>query len=207
MERELDDGEAADWKNIGGRITAIFCPPGGSTMFKKSETEDSRSEPMMHDSDHSISPTTRSRTAATIGPSIQISGDVTGNEDVRIEGRVEGTVNLSDNVLTIGKEGQINATANARSIFVEGKVEGDLKADEQIVIQSSGNVRGNIVAPRVILEDGCKFKGSIDMDVEPSASRRSAGSGRSEKIADIKSAAGGGADASSGSGLGKVPGQ
>lgn len=176
-------------------------------MFKKSDSEDGRSEPTIHSSEQSMTSTTRTRTAATIGPSIQISGDVTGNEDVRIEGRVEGTVNLSDNVLTVGKEGQINATANARAIFVEGKVEGDLKADEQIVIQSSGNVRGNIVAPRVTLEDGCKFKGSIDMDVESSTARGSGGASRSEKIADIKSAAGGGGDVSSGSGLGKAPGQ
>jgi cytoskeletal protein CcmA (bactofilin family) len=176
-------------------------------MFKKSDTEDGRSEPMIHSHEHNMLPAARSRAPATIGPSIQISGDVTGNEDVRIEGRVEGTVNLSDNVLTVGKEGQINATANARSIFVEGKVEGDLKADEQIVIQSSGNVRGNIIAPRVTLEDGCKFKGSIDMDVEPSAVRASGSAGRSEKIADIKSAAASSSDLSSGSSLGKAPGQ
>ena len=176
-------------------------------MFKKSDSEYGRSEPMIHSNEHNILPAARSRAPATIGPSIQISGDVTGNEDVRIEGRVEGTVNLSDNVLTIGKEGQINATANARAIFVEGKVEGDLKAEEQIVIQSSGNVRGNIIAPRVTLEDGCKFKGSIDMDVEDGAARMSASSGRSEKIADIKSASSGSGDVSSGSSLGKAPGQ
>ena len=177
-------------------------------MFKKSEPEDGRTEPMIHSSEQGmLSTTTRSRTTATIGPSIQISGDVTGNEDVRIEGRVEGTVNLSDNVLTIGKEGQLNATVNARIIFVEGKVEGDLKGDEQVVVQSSGNVRGNIVSPRVTLEDGCKFKGSIDMDVEPSVAQASASSSRSEKIADIKSAAGGSGDLSPGSGLGKAPGQ
>ena len=120
---------------------------------------------------------------------------------------MEGTINLSDNVLTIGKEGQINATVTARAIFVEGKVEGDLKSVEQIVVQSSGNVRGNIVAPRVTLEDGCKFKGSIDMDdSEPGADRVSGQSGRNEKVADIKSGATGGSDASAG-GLGKVPGQ
>jgi cytoskeletal protein CcmA (bactofilin family) len=181
---------------FGGRITAIFCPPGGNKMFKKPEPEDGRSEPMIHSSEPSTFSTTRSRAPATIGPSIQISGDVTGNEDVIIEGRVEGTVSLNENVLTVGKEGQISASVSARAVFVEGKVEGDLKGDEQVVVQRSGNVRGNIVAPRVTLEDGCKFKGSIDMDVEPS-----------EKIADIKSAAGGSGDTSPGSGLGKVPGQ
>jgi len=179
-------------------------------MFKKSEPEDGRTEPMIQGSEQSTLPTkSRSRTAASIGPSIQISGDVTGNEDLRIEGRVEGTVNLSENVLTVGKEGQINAAVNARIIFIEGTVEGDLKGDEQVVVQSSGNVRGNIVSPRVTLEDGCKFKGSIDMDVEVKANEAqgSASSGRSEKIADIKSATGSGGDLSSGGGLGKAPGQ
>ncbi len=178
-------------------------------MFKKPEPEDGRTEPMIHSSEQSVLPTTRSRTPATIGPSIQISGDVlvTGNQGVHIEGRVEGTISLSDNILSVGKEGQINATISARAIFVAGKVEGDLKGDEQVVVHSSGNVRGNIVAPRVTLEDGCKFKGSIDMDVEPSAARVSTSSSGSEKIADIKSAAGGSGDASSGGGLGKVPGQ
>lgn len=173
-------------------------------MFKKPESEDGRTEPMMPSSEQSVHSTTRSRSPATIGPSIQISGDVTGNEDVIIEGRVEGTVSLNENLLTVGKEGQINATVNARAIFVEGKVEGDLKGDEQVVVQRSGNVRGNIVAPRVTLEDGCRFKGSIDMDVEPSSASR--GTPHNEKVADIKSASGGG-DASASSGLGKIPGQ
>jgi cytoskeletal protein CcmA (bactofilin family) len=175
-------------------------------MFKKPEPEDGRTEPMIHASEQSTFSTSRSRTPATIGPSIQINGDVSGNEDVIIEGRVEGTISLDENVLTVGKEGQINATVNARAVFVEGKVEGDLKGDEQVVVQRSGNVRGNIVAPRVTLEDGCKFKGSIDMDVEPSTTSRKS-TGRSEKIADIKSAAGGSGDPSPGGGLGKIPGQ
>ncbi len=178
-------------------------------MFKKHEPKDNPTEPMIHSSEQSMLPATPGRTPATIGPSIEINGDVlvTGNEDVRIEGRVEGTISPSDNILTVGKEGQIKATVSARAIIVEGKVEGDLKGDEQVVVHSSGNVRGNIAAPRVTLEDGCKFKGSIDMDVEPSTARASGHSGRSEKIADIKSAAGGSSDASPGSGLGKVPGR
>lgn len=174
-------------------------------MFKK--PDEIRSEPTIHSSSEQNSlPTARSRAPATIGPSIQINGDVTGDEDLVIEGRVEGTISLNENVLTVGKEGQISATVTARAIFVEGRVEGDLKGDEQVVIKGSGNVRGNLVAPRVTLEDGCKFKGSIDMDVGPdTASRR--GPGRSEKIADIKSAAGGSSDSSSGGVLGNAPGQ
>ncbi len=176
-------------------------------MFKKSEAEDGRSEPMNHSSEQSMLPTTRSREPATIGPSIQITGDVlvTGDQSVHIEGRVEGTISLSGNILSVGTEGQVNATINARAVFVGGKVEGDVKGDEQVVIHSSGNVCGNIVAPRVTLEDGCKFKGSIDMDVEPSAARASKSSSRSEKISEIKSAAGGSDNVSSGGELGKLP--
>ena len=178
-------------------------------MFNKTEPEDGRTKPMIHSSEQSSPPKTYGRTPATIGPTIQIRGDVlvTGNQGVHIEGRVEGTISLSDNILSVGEEGQINATINARTIFVAGKVEGDLKCNEQIVVHSSGDVRGNIVAPRVTLEDGCKFKDSIDMDVEPSAARASKSSSRTEKIADIKFAAGGSGDASSGGGLGKAPGQ
>ena len=159
-------------------------------MSTKLESEDSRIEPTVHTNKQSMVSTPRIRTASTIGASIQISGEVIGNEDVRVEGCVEGTINLSDNILTVGKEGQINATVKARTIFVEGKVEGDLNGDEQVIVHNSGNVRGNIVAPRVTLEDGCKFKGTIDMDVEPSAARASGSFGGSEKIADITSVVG-----------------
>lgn len=174
-------------------------------MFKKPEYDDGRPEPKIHSSEPTMPPVPRNRASASIGPTIQINGDVSGNEDLTIDGQVEGTINLKENVLTVGKEGKVNATVNARTILVEGKVEGDLKGDEQVIVQRSGNVRGNIVAPRVTLEDGCKFKGSIDMDVEPSTSSR-ASAGRGENIASIKSAAGGG-EGSSTSGLGKIPGQ
>lgn len=176
-------------------------------MFKKSEAQDGRSEPMIHSSEQNMLPTTHSREPATIGPSIQITGDVivSGNQNVHIEGRVEGTISLSGNILSVGREGQINATINARAVFVGGKVEGDLKGDEQVVIHSSGDVRGNIVAPRVILEDGCKFKGSIDMDVAPSAAHASKSFSRSEKISEVKSTAGGSDNISSGGDFGKAP--
>jgi len=178
-------------------------------MFNKSEAEDDRSKPVNQSSEQSSVSMTRGRTPATIGPTIQINGDVlvTGNQGVHIEGRVDGTISLSDNILSVGTEGQINATINARAIFVAGKVEGDLKGDEQIVVHSSGNVRGNIVAPRVTLEDGCKFKGSIDMDVESSAGRGSKSTSRREKIADINFAAGSNSNAPSSGVIGKSPGQ
>lgn len=106
----------------------------------------------------------RSDNCAVIGRSIQINGDVRGNEDLRIEGDVSGTVELRNSNLTIGKEGKVRADVYAKSITVDGTTEGDIYASERIVVHVSANVRGNITAPRVGLEEGAKFKGSIEMD-------------------------------------------
>jgi len=99
-----------------------------------------------------------------IGPSIKIKGEVTGDEDLLIQGTVEGTVDLSANELTVGQSGQVAADLKAKSIRIDGSVTGDISGNENVVISKTGNVRGNIVAPRVTLEDGAIFKGSIDMD-------------------------------------------
>jgi cytoskeletal protein CcmA (bactofilin family) len=101
---------------------------------------------------------------AIIGRSIRIDGDLQGEEDLRIEGRVTGTVKLADNSLTIGKEGEIHADVYAKSIAVDGVMEGDLYGAEQVAIRRNARVKGNITAPRVSLEDGARFKGSIEMD-------------------------------------------
>jgi len=101
---------------------------------------------------------------AVIGRSIEINGDVRGNEDLRIEGDVSGTVELRNSNLTIGKEGKVRADVYAKSVTVDGTTEGDLYASERIVVHISANVRGNITAPKVGIEEGAKFKGSIEMD-------------------------------------------
>ncbi len=107
-----------------------------------------------------------SREAAIIGPSIHIDGDLRGEEDLVIEGEVNGTVQLKSNGLTIGPQGKVRADVYAHSIFVDGFVEGDLYGSERVSIRKSAQVRGNIVSPRVSLEDGAKFKGSIEMDTQ-----------------------------------------
>ena len=103
---------------------------------------------------------------AVIGRSIRIDGDLQGEEDLRIEGRVTGTVKLVDNSLTIGKEGEIHADVYAKTITVDGVMEGDLYGAEQVAIRRNARVKGNVTAPRVSLEDGAHFKGSIEMDGE-----------------------------------------
>jgi cytoskeletal protein CcmA (bactofilin family) len=113
---------------------------------------------------------TGSREVAVIGPSIHIDGDLRGEEDLLIEGEVNGTVQLKNNSLTIGPQGKIRADVYAHSIYVDGYMEGDLYGSERVHIRKSAQVRGNVTSPRVSLEDGAKFKGSIEMDPQAAQS-------------------------------------
>lgn len=103
---------------------------------------------------------------AVIGRSIQISGDLRGDEDLRIEGDVSGTVELRNSSLTIGKEGRIKADVYAKTVIIEGHMEGDVYASEKVLIRASAQVLGNLTAPRVGLDEGARFKGSVEMDQE-----------------------------------------
>ena len=100
---------------------------------------------------------------ASIGKSIVINGELNGSEDLTIEGRVDGKIELRNHVLTIGSNGQITAQVAAKSIIVLGQVTGNLTATEKVDIQQSGSVEGDIVAPRVAIADGSHFRGGIDM--------------------------------------------
>jgi cytoskeletal protein CcmA (bactofilin family) len=106
----------------------------------------------------------RSGDCAVIGRSIEINGEVRGNEDLRIEGDVSGTVELRNSNLTIGREGKVRADIYAKSIVVDGTTEGDLYASERVSVHVNAQVRGNITAPKVGIEEGSKFKGTIEMD-------------------------------------------
>ncbi len=100
---------------------------------------------------------------ATIGPSITIKGEVSGDEDLLIQGRIDGSVNLKLQSVTVGREGRVKANISGRIVTVEGEVEGDLRAQEQVILRSSARVQGDITAPRVVLEDGANFRGLVDM--------------------------------------------
>ena len=108
--------------------------------------------------------TGRSGDVAVIGRSIQIDGDLRGDEDLRIEGNVSGTVELRNSVLTIGKEGRVKAGVYAKSIAVDGETKGDLYATESVSVHVNARVQGNIIAPKVSIEEGAHFRGSIEMD-------------------------------------------
>ena len=130
----------------------------------------SPSAPSMMSNDSAVAqrpatPTTTTTTAdqATIGKSLVIKGEVTGSESLYIDGRVEGSINLSGNRVTVGRNGVVAANINAREIVVLGKVRGNLTASDRVDIRSDGSLTGDVVAARISIEDGAYFKGGIDI--------------------------------------------
>lgn len=119
---------------------------------------------------------------AVIGRSISVRGDVSGKEDLLIQGDVEGSIELQEQVVTVGEEGQVKADITGRVVTVEGRVEGNLLALEQVILRSSARVRGDIKAPRVVLEDGAAFRGMVDMG-EPAGGQKHSGPGASSASA------------------------
>jgi len=128
---------------------------------------------------------------AIIGESITIEGELTGDEDLTIQGHVDGSVNLDDHAITVGPDGRVEADIVARVITVEGHVTGDLNADEQIVLRGSAEVEGDLSAPRVNLEDGSYFRGSVDMGSQSqgggSSSSSSSGTKKTSSLSSTSS--------------------
>lgn len=98
-----------------------------------------------------------------IGKSVVIKGELTGSEDLTIEGTVEGTIQLKEHVLTIGPNGKIRAQVFAKAVIVLGEVHGNISASEKVDIKDNGSVDGDIVSPRVAIAEGAHFRGSVDM--------------------------------------------
>jgi len=103
------------------------------------------------------------KNAVNIGKSVIIKGELSGSEDLTIEGQVEGKIELRQNLLTIGPNAKIKAQVFAKTVVVEGQVHGNISAGERIDIRDKGIVEGNLAAPRVAIADGAHFRGSIDM--------------------------------------------
>jgi cytoskeletal protein CcmA (bactofilin family) len=101
---------------------------------------------------------------AMIGPTVVIEGKLVSGEDLIIEGSVSGSISAKGHEVTVGAVGKLKADISAKVVRVEGSVQGDISGVEKVIISKTGNVLGNIDAPRVTLEDGAKFKGSIEMD-------------------------------------------
>ncbi|MDX1460007.1 MAG: polymer-forming cytoskeletal protein [Xanthomonadales bacterium] len=137
-------------------------------MFdKRNEKQDSADQVQQ---DRSASrPATAIARSALIGPGITVNGDISGSENLVIEGKVEGKVQLPGHQVEVGSSGKVHADVTAKFVKVEGELRGDIDGKEKVVITKAGKVQGNITAPRVQLEDGAIFKGSIDINPNESA--------------------------------------
>ena len=107
---------------------------------------------------------------ARLGASLHVKGEITGNEDLTIDGSVEGLVHLEDRKLTIGASARLTADVIAREVVVYGNVKGNLRARDRIEIKKDGSVVGDLTTARIMIEDGAYFKGSIEIDKAGEAS-------------------------------------
>ena len=118
-----------------------------------------------------------------IGKSIVVKGELSGNEDLRVEGRVEGKIDLNQNLLTVGESGKVKAQIFAKTVVIIGEVLGNVTAVEKVSIQEKGVVDGDISSPRVAIAEGAHFRGSVDMrrseSAKPAAAAGAAGSSAS----------------------------
>jgi len=103
------------------------------------------------------------RDTVNIGKSVVIKGELSGSEDLTIEGQVEGKIELRQNILTIGPNAKIKAQVFAKAVVIQGEVHGNVTASEKVDIRDAGSVDGDLSAPRVAIADGAHFRGSIDM--------------------------------------------
>jgi len=118
------------------------------------------------------------RPMAALGSSIAFKGDLGGDEDLRIDGRIEGAVQLPQHELTIGESGRVQAQIFARSVVVHGRVTGNVTATERVELQATGAVDGDIRAPRLVVAEGAVVNGAIVMsEAEPAAAPEDDGPG------------------------------
>jgi cytoskeletal protein CcmA (bactofilin family) len=123
------------------------------------------SQPASYNSPSSSRPSSPSaRNLACLGSSIEIKGRIAGEEDLQVDGKVEGPVALAGQRLTVGRTGQLNSEVTAREVVVYGKVTGNLRASDRVEIKKDGSVTGDIITARISIEDGAYFKGRIEID-------------------------------------------
>jgi cytoskeletal protein CcmA (bactofilin family) len=107
--------------------------------------------------------TTRSSEVATIGKSVVVKGELSGSEDLVVDGEVEGSIALRGQSLTIGPNGRVRANVEARSVILHGRVDGDIHASDRVELRKSASLSGDITTARISIEDGAFFKGTIDI--------------------------------------------
>ncbi|MBS1852962.1 MAG: polymer-forming cytoskeletal protein [Acidobacteria bacterium] len=107
--------------------------------------------------------TPKTAEVAHIGKSVMIKGELSGSEDLYIDGQVEGTIELHGNNLTVGPNGQVRANVNAKGVVVQGKLEGNIRASDRTELRKSAIATGDIITQRMAIEEGAYFKGKVDI--------------------------------------------
>jgi len=128
---------------------------------------------------------------AHIGKSVVIKGELSGSEDLYVDGTVEGTIQLAGNNLVIGPNGHVHADVNAKGVVIQGKLEGNIKASDRAELRKSAVILGDIVTQRIAIEDGAYFKGKVEIQRE-AAKPNSPSASRPEPPLEARSAAVGG---------------
>jgi len=122
---------------------------------------------------------------AHIGKSVVIKGELSGSEDLYVDGKVDGTIQLQGNNLVIGPNGHVRADVNAKGVVVQGKLEGNIRASERAELRKSAVIVGDIATQRIAIEDGAYFKGKVDIQKE--AAKPNSAPSRIEHQAEVKS--------------------
>src|ERR1051326_4724978 len=156
-------------------VKPVVNPPKEVPTVSSMPQERKPEYPMSHD--------VPKRAVAHIGKSVLVRGELSGSEDLYIDGQVEGTIELRDHNLTVGPNGRVDANVNAKEVILLGSVKGNIRASERVEIRKSGSLVGDLVSARVTIEDGAYFKGSIDIQKaggnapKPAEQKRPEGSG------------------------------
>jgi cytoskeletal protein CcmA (bactofilin family) len=143
---------------IDRRLALIIV--GGSAMFKKNQDDgQTTASPLRLGEKQPI----RSKNVSVIGPTLVIKGELSADEDLVIEGYIEGTIAHHKKNLTIGKQGRVTADIHASSVIVEGELNGDIHGDGLVSLAKNSTVNGNVFCSRLVMEDGAKFNGKVEM--------------------------------------------
>lgn len=113
----------------------------------------------------------RSGDVATIGKSVVVKGELSGSEDLVVDGEVEGSISLRGQSLTVGPNGRVRANIEARNVILHGRVDGDVHATERVELRKTASLSGDITTTRIAIEDGAFFKGTIDIQKAEPAGR------------------------------------
>jgi len=141
---------------------------------------------------------------AHIGKSVIIKGELSGSEDLYVDGQVEGSIELSGNRLIIGPHGQVRANVNAKGVIVQGKLEGNIRTSERAELTKSAVVTGDIVTQRVAIEEGAYFKGKVDIQREGAKTDGAKAASASPSTTAISASAGAGGTAAVKTGVNEV---